>query len=146
MAVQEKGADSDKTTEAASKLDLAEKPKSNGRSEAGLALRTEPQGSAGALEIAGTRPIASSHLEIYATILNNRPISASHQHIVSYALPGHRPVFANEMAIREDLTLPGGRPVMVSDPKLMEASGLPGGRPIASNDTVEGEALMGFLD
>jgi hypothetical protein len=147
MAAQEKDTESSKTQAAkGGKLDLAEKPESNGRAEAGLALRNEPQGTAGALEIAGTRPIASSHLEIYATILNNRPISASHQHIVSYSVPGHRPVFANEMAIREDLTLPGGRPVMVSDPKLMESSGLPGGRPIASNDTIEGESLMGFLD
>ncbi|NJR64184.1 MAG: hypothetical protein HC772_00765 [Leptolyngbyaceae cyanobacterium CRU_2_3] len=79
-------------------------------------------------------------------ILNNRPISASHQHIVNYSLPGHRPVFANELAIREELTLPGGRPVMVSDPKLMESSGLPGGRPIASNDISDSEPLMGFLD
>ncbi|HEY9644151.1 MAG TPA: hypothetical protein V6C57_26900 [Coleofasciculaceae cyanobacterium] len=146
MATQEKSAPSSEPTQAAGKLDLAEKPKANGHTEAGLALRTESPGTAGAIEMAGTRPIASSHLEIYAMILNNRPISASHQHIVNYSLPGHRPVFASELAIREDLTLPGGRPVMVSDPHLMASSGLPGGRPIASNDTVEGETLMGFLD
>jgi hypothetical protein len=95
---------------------------------------------------AGIRPIEVSHLEVFGTILNGRPIAASHLHVMDYALPGHRPVFADEMTFRDDLTLPGGRPVITSNPKLLEASLLPGGRPIASNDVDDSENLMGFLD
>lgn len=149
MASQEKSVDNGGTTQTkAGKLDLASKPEANGRSESGLTLRgqEEAPASRGAIEIAGLRPIGSSDIEVYATILNGRPIEASHLHIHDYSLPGHRPVFESELAIREDLTLPGGRPVMVSDPSLLQDSGLPGGRPIASNDLGDGAMLMGFLD
>jgi hypothetical protein len=134
----------------AGKLELATKPeaqKSDAQQpeESGMVLRSE-----GEIEVvesyseAGVRPIAASHMEVYGTILNNRPIMASHLQVVEYA--GSRPIFASEMVICDDLTLPGGRPIMASDPRLMEASLITGGRPIASNDTVDGELMMGYLD
>lgn len=148
MATQEKGTGNGEATSKSSKLDLAEKPDAakNGGNESGLALRSETESSKGAIEISGIRPIAPSQLEVYATILNNRPIAASHLRVLDYSIPGHRPMFASELVLREDLTLPGGRPIMASDPKLLEASFLPGGRPIASNDLGDGEFLMGYLD
>jgi hypothetical protein len=119
-----------------------------------LSLATSPDYAAekGAIEIAemfssaGDRPIGASHLHIYGTILNNRPIMASDIRVLDTTLVGGRPIFASNLEIRDDLTLPGGRPVFSSDPHLLEASLLPGGRPIASNDIDDAEALMGFLD
>ncbi|MBW4657072.1 MAG: hypothetical protein KME15_00205 [Drouetiella hepatica Uher 2000/2452] len=151
MVVQDKSASDEASQPKVGKLELAdkpaekvtEKPEANGRSESGMALHVDAPGE---LEASGLSHMPSDDLEVYGLYFNNRPISASHLHIASYALPGHRPIFASELAIREDLSLPGGRPVMVSDPRLMETSGLPGGRPIASNDINESEPLMGFLD
>jgi hypothetical protein len=127
----------------AGKLELTAKPEP--KEETGLALH-----EGGELEVAesyseaGVRPIEVSHLEVYGMILNNRPISASHLHVVEYV--GSRPIFASEIVVREDLTLPGGRPVVASDPRLMDALQHVGGRPIASNDIGDGEVLMGYLD
>lgn len=115
-----------------------------------LSLKTEPietsNDIAGMISISGDRPIGTSHLDVYGTILNNRPIMASHIKVLDTTAIGGRPIFASDLVLREDLTLPGGRPVFASDPHLLEASLLPGGRPIASNDIDDGEALMGFID
>lgn len=139
------------------KLELAQKPESeaNGHSEAepehehGLIVHA--QGSeeieiAETFTSAGLRPIGASHLDIAGFILNNRPIMASHLHVLEYSLPGGRPIFASDIIVRDDLTLPGGRPIVASDPHLMESGMITGGRPIASNEIDDGEALMGFLD
>lgn len=139
-------------------VELAKKA-DNGKketSESGLSVRAAGQSNrpvaAGAIQVAenfavaGLRPIATSNLDIFATILNNRPILASHLKVVDYAIPGHRPIFASDIIVRDDLTLPGGRPIVASDPHLLEASLLPGGRPIASNEIDDPEALMGYID
>ncbi|GAB4380976.1 MAG: hypothetical protein Kow00121_38360 [Elainellaceae cyanobacterium] len=156
MAEQEKASKNGDSNQAAAsksgKLDLAKKSESadssdNGHGESGLSLASsEAKGEiqVGSFAIAGLRPIAPSHLEVFATILNGRPIAASHLQVMEYA--GNRPIFASNIAVRDDLTLPGGRPILISDPKLMQASTLPGGRPIASNQTDDGETLMGFID
>lgn len=133
------------------KLDLAQKPDAQPTSQeaTGLALRTEAPAEievAESFTSAGVRPIAASHMEIFGTILNNRPIMASHLKVMEYSIPGHRPVFASDLVIRDDLTLPGGRPIMASDPHLLQASLITGGRPIASNEIDDSETLMGFLD
>jgi hypothetical protein len=94
----------------------------------------------------GLRPIATSDLEIYGTILN-RPISASHLRVVNTdTIPGHRPIFASDLKVLNSIALAGNRPIVASDPHLMAASGLPGGRPIASNEIDDGEILMGYID
>jgi hypothetical protein len=150
----------------AGKLDLAKKPETNG-SDSKLAVRTEEhQGELqgftgylgdrpighGAIEIAeqftsaGVRPIAASHMDVFGTILNGRPILASNLQVVEYAIPGNRPVFASDIVVCDDLTLPGGRPIVASSPDLLAATLLPGGRPIASNEIDDSEALMGFID
>lgn len=127
----------------AGKLELASKPEP--AAEAGLTIHEE-----GELEIAesyseaGIRPIGVSHLEVYGTILNNRPVSASHLQVIEYI--GNRPIFASEIVVCDALTLPGGRPIVASDSRLMEANLITGGRPIASNDIGDGEVLMGYLD
>jgi hypothetical protein len=107
----------------------------------------------GAIEVAetisqaGIRPIAVSHLEIYGTILNNRPIEASNLTVLdTNSIPGHRPIFASELHVLDTMSLPGHRPIVASDPQLLEASTLPGGRPIASNELDDSATLMGFLD
>jgi hypothetical protein len=139
------------------KLDLAQKPEpeDNGHSEVepghehGLIVHGQGTNEIEIAETfmsAGLRPIGASHLDIAGFILNNRPIMASHLHVMEYSLPGQRPVFASDMIIRDDLTLPGGRPIMASDPHLMESGMITGGRPIASNEIDDGETLMGFLD
>lgn len=154
MAEQEKSTETtEKTTD-----------KGHGRPEmAALSLKTEPQpASKGALQLrsgenssievvelfseAGLRPIAASHMHIYGTILNNRPIMSSDLRVVDISAVGHHPIFASDLVVRDDLMLPGGRPVFASDPQLLEATQLPGGRPIASNDLGEAEALMGYID
>jgi hypothetical protein len=139
------------------KLELTQKPEqeTNGHSEAEAGhehgLVFHGQGSA-EIEIAesftsaGLRPIGASHLEIFGMILNNRPITASHLHVLEYSLPGGRPIFAGDIVVCDDLTLPGGRPIVASDPHLLDASMIMGGRPIASNDIDDAETLMGFLD
>lgn len=153
MAEQEKTSTNGDTTQVAAskagKLDLAKKTDGdNGRNESGLSLSRskEPKGEieVSNFSIAGLRPIAPSNLEVFATILNNRPITASHLRVVEHF--GSRPIFASDMLVLEDLTLPGGRPIMVSDPRLLQASSLPGGRPIAANDIDDSEGLMGYID
>lgn len=150
MAEQEKATGNGDPTKTG-KLDLAQKPEAetNGREEGGLALRTEESGKMEVAETftsAGLRPIAASHMEIFGMILNNRPIMASHLQVLDYSIPGHRPIFASDIVVRDDLTLPGGRPIVASDPKLLEASLIMGARPIASNEIDDSEVLMGFID
>lgn len=159
MAEQEKAATNGDTSQAAKAskagtLELAQKPEpdSNGQSESGLVVRADGTPASGEIQVAesffsaGLRPIAATHFEVAGTLLNNRPIMASHLQVMDYALPGNRPIFASELVVRDDLTLPGGRPIMASDPHLLEASLLPGGRPIASNEIDDSETLMGFID
>jgi hypothetical protein len=98
------------------------------------------------ISVAGVRPIAVSHMEIFGTILNDRPIQASHIQISDTTIPGGRPIFTSEIVIRDDLTLPGGRPIFASDARLMDAPLLPGGRPIADNEVEDGDLLMGYID
>ena len=157
MADQEKDPENGGNTQTLTAEDIV-----NGRTEVtalsvtpeknddGGAIQVSPGGSFKVAEnfsVAGLRPIAASSMEIYGTILNNRPIMASNLRVIdSTTLADHRPIFASEMMIREDLTLPGGRPVFASDPKLLEASLLPGGRPIASNEIDDSETLMGYID
>jgi hypothetical protein len=43
----------------------------------------------------GIRPIAVSYLEIFGTILNGRPISAS-RYVMDSSIPGQCPVIASE--------------------------------------------------
>jgi hypothetical protein len=157
MAEQEKVATNGDAGQSAKvgKVELAEKaivpaaPAEAPQAEAGLAVRAH---RADEIEIAesftsaGLRPIAASHLDVFATMLNNRPIMASHLHVVEYALPGNRPVFASDLVVRDDLTLPGGRPIVASDPHLLESNWMIGGRPVASNEIDDSETLMGFID
>lgn len=97
--------------------------------------------------VAGLRPIAASHMSIYGTILNGRPIMASDIQVLDVAFPGQRPVFASDVEVRDDLTLPGGRPIVASDVRLLEAEILPGGRPIASNDIDNDMTdFIGYID
>jgi hypothetical protein len=155
MADQEKRATSSSSatqSAKASKADEVDKASngSNGSGEFGLALRRPD--SQDSIQVAeqfsssGIRPVTASTLEIYGMILNNRPIAASHLHVLNYDIPGHRPVFASNIVVRDDLVLPGGRPIVASDPSLMQPSYLPGGRPVASNQIDDSETLMGFID
>jgi hypothetical protein len=162
VEVEETMAEQDKTTHEdgpakAGKLELAQKPKpvdelaqkpkpADGQAETGLALRDD----SGDIEVAesftaaGLRPIAASHLDVYGTIMNNRPVMASHLRVVEYA--GNRPIFANDVTFRDDLSLPGGRPIAASDPKLLQASQIMNARPIASNEIDDNRSLMGYID
>jgi hypothetical protein len=99
---------------------------------------------AGTIISAGERPVGASHMEIFGTILNGRPIEASH--LIVADMTGSSPIFASNFKSVEGLDLPGGRPVMASSADLLTASYLPGGRPIASNDIDDSEFLMGYLD
>lgn len=118
----------------------------NGRTETGLSLARPIQDTKGEIQvgsyaIAGLRPVASSTLQVYGTIANNRPVLASPLRVVSYA--GNRPIFASEIVVLNEVA---GRPVSASNPALLQASGLPGGRPIASNEIDDPEGLLGYLD
>lgn len=115
-------------------------------SGSGLSLANPNQEARGEIQVgtyneAGLRPVGSSSLQIYGTIANNRPVSISPLRVVSFV--GKRPIFASQITVLNEF---GGRPIVVSNPALMEVSNLPGGRPIASNETDEGEGLMGYLD
>jgi len=98
------------------------------------------------ISVAGVRPIAASHMEIFGTILNDRPIMASQIQVADTTIPGGRPIFTSEIVVRDDLTLPGGRPIFASDIRLMDAPLLPGNRPIADNELEDSELLMGYID
>lgn len=118
----------------------------NGRTESGLSLANPNQETKGEIQIgsyavAGLRPVASSGLQIYGTIANNRPVLASPLRVVSYA--GNRPIFASEIVVLADLN---GRPITASNPALMQTSNLPGRRPIASNEIDDSDGLLGYLD
>jgi hypothetical protein len=154
---------------AATKLELAEKPK---ESNGGLAVKTETKSEKGEIELskadygylanrpigpgaievgdsffsAGLRPIAATHMDVFGTILNGRPIMSSNLRVLEFAGPGQRPVFASDVVVRDDLSLPGGRPIIASDESLLHAPLLMGGRPIASNAIDDSETLMGFID
>jgi hypothetical protein len=150
MADQEKALNNGEATKVAStQTPKAENGKAENGSkkstETGLSLANANEAKSGievsSYAVAGLRPIASSNLEVFGTILNNRPILASPLQVVSFA--GNRPIFASEIAVRSDFA---GRPIMVSDPTLLQGSLLPGGRPIASNEIDDSETLMGFID
>jgi hypothetical protein len=94
---------------------------------------------AGVIVSAGERPVSVSHMELFGTILNGRPIESSH--LVVADMTGSSPIFVSDFKAVEGMYLPGGRPVMASN-----ASVLPGGRPIADNDVDDADMLMGFLD
>lgn len=153
---KETGVESTTDSPAATENTMAEQEKqksSNGDAKVEItALSVKPttddasNGVAGMISVSGDRPIATSNLPIYGTILNNRPIMASNIKVLDTTPVGGRPIFASDLIIREDISLPGGRPVFASDPHLLQASLLPGGRPIASNDIDDAEALMGFID
>lgn len=118
----------------------------NGHTESALSLANPKQESKGEIQvgsyaIAGLRPVASSNLQVYGTIANNRPVLASPLRVVSYA--GNRPIFASEIVVLNDM---GGRPITASNPALLQASNLPGGRPIASNEIDDTDGLLGYLD
>jgi len=85
-------------------------------------------------------------MEIFGTILNDRPIMASHIQVADTTIPGGRPIFVSDIIVRDDLTLPGGRPIFASREDLMDAPLLPGGRPIAANEEIDTELLMGYID
>ncbi|MBD2464982.1 hypothetical protein H6G89_28665 [Oscillatoria sp. FACHB-1407] len=154
-ATKETTVESTTDSPAATEQNMAEQTKttSNGDAKTEItALSLKPNaeqassGVAGMISVSGDRPIAVSNLDVYGTILNNRPIMASHIKVLDVTAVGGRPIFASDLVIREDLSLPGGRPVFASDPHLLEASMLPGGRPIASNEIDDAETLMGFID
>lgn len=152
MTDTEKSADT-KATESALSVKGKAAPKDGAIQVSTPASLSDRPVGPGAIEVsesftsAGLRPIATSHLDIYGTILNNRPIMASPLKVLdTTALADHRPIFASDLVMRDDLTLPGGRPILASDPDLLNAQLLPGGRPIASNDIDDAETLMGFLD
>lgn len=118
----------------------------NRHTESGLSLANPNKESkseiqVGSYVIAGLRPVASSNLQVYGTIANNRPVMASPLQVVSYA--GNRPIFASAIVVLDDIS---GRPITASNPDLMHGSNLPGGRPIASNEMDDSEELLGYLD
>ncbi|MBW4441739.1 MAG: hypothetical protein KME10_10980 [Plectolyngbya sp. WJT66-NPBG17] len=99
---------------------------------------------AGTIQAAGIRPIEASHLAVYGTILNGRPIMSSSLRVAEM-LPGNRPIFYSDFhSVEGSETL--GRPVMVSDPGLLSADRHMGDRPVFSNDLDDSTALMGFID
>lgn len=99
----------------------------------------------GTIQSSGIRPIEASHMAVYGTILNGRPISASNLRVAEM-LPGNSPIFYSDFHSVESLELAGHRPVMESEPGLMSAEMLLGNRPIFSNTVDDAPALMGFID
>ncbi|MEP0917769.1 hypothetical protein NC981_13130 [Leptolyngbya sp. DQ-M1] len=99
---------------------------------------------AGTIQSAGIRPIEASHMAIYGTIMNGRPIMSSNLKVAEM-LPGNRPIFYSDFhAVEGSETL--GRPVMASEPGLLSANRHMGDRPVFSNDLDDSTALMGFID
>ncbi len=96
------------------------------------------------MNVAGDRPVVASHLELFGSFLNGRPIEASHVKV--FEMIGDRPVFESELHFVDDGGMPGGRPILASSAALMESSVLPGGRPIAANDVDDATTLMGYID
>lgn len=99
---------------------------------------------AGTIQSAGVRPIEASHLAIYGTILNGRPIMSSSLKVAEM-LPGNRPIFYSDFhSVEGSETF--GRPVMASEPGLLSADRHMGDRPVFTNDLDDSTALMGFID
>lgn len=99
----------------------------------------------GEIQSSGIRPIEASHLAVFGTILNGRPILSSNLKVAEM-LPGNRPIFFSDFQSVSALTLSGDRPVMASAAGLMTAEKLPGDRPIFSNDIDNPLELMGYID
>ncbi|MBD2080568.1 hypothetical protein [Leptolyngbya sp. FACHB-17] len=99
---------------------------------------------AGTIQSAGIRPIEASHLAIYGTIMNGRPVMSSSLKVAEM-LPGNRPIFYSDFhAVEGSETF--GRPVMASEPGLLSADRHMGDRPVFSNDLDDSTTLMGFID
>ncbi|GAP98798.1 hypothetical protein NIES2104_53540 [Leptolyngbya sp. NIES-2104] len=99
---------------------------------------------AGTIQSAGIRPIEASHMEVYGTIMNGRPVSSSNLKVAEM-LPGNRPIFYSDFhSVEGSETF--GRPVMLSEPGLLAAAQHMGGRPVFSNDIDDAANLMGFID
>ena len=99
---------------------------------------------AGTIQSAGVRPIEASHMAIYGTILNGRPITSSNLKVAEM-MPGNRPIFYSDFHSVEGSEAMG-RPVMVSEPGLLSAEMLLGNRPVFSNQADDASSLMGFID
>lgn len=103
----------------------------------------------GKLIVAGTRPIASSDLQVAQTmaIAGLRPIGTSSLEVVeSVNLMGIRPIAANNVEIVGTMNISGVRPISASIIKFSETYSVMGNRPIASNEIDDSYSLMGFLD
>ncbi|MBD1842209.1 hypothetical protein H6F89_02045 [Cyanobacteria bacterium FACHB-63] len=99
---------------------------------------------AGTIQSAGIRPIEASHMAIYGTIMNGRPVMSSSLKVAEM-LPGNRPIFYSDFhAVEGSETF--GRPVMASEPGLLSADRHMGDRPVFSNDLDDSTTLMGFID
>lgn len=99
---------------------------------------------AGTIQSSGIRPIEASHLAIYGTILNGRPIMSSSLKVAEM-LPGNRPIFYSDFhSVEGSETF--GRPVMASEPGLLSADRHMGDRPVFSNEIDDASSLMGFID
>ena len=103
----------------------------------------------GTLAVSGSRPIASSDLDIAQTmaVSGNRPISSSELQIVETVnIMGIRPIAANQMQVSDTINLSGIRPIAKSGLVVSETYSVMGNRPVASNEIDDSYSLMGFLD
>ncbi|MGH2414119.1 MAG: hypothetical protein ACRDEA_10595 [Microcystaceae cyanobacterium] len=95
---------------------------------------------------------ATSHglklLEQPGGLPGNRPIEASHLHVVSTytSVGGSRPVTASGMEVSGTLAISGNRPIAVSHLNVSETYSVMGNRPVASNEIDDPTVLMGYLD
>lgn len=83
-----------------------------------------------------------------AALPGNRPVEASHLHIVSTyrSVGGMRPISASGMEVSGTLAISGNRPIAASHLQVSETYTVMGNRPVASNEIDDPAALMGFLD
>jgi len=110
---------------------------------------TSKQEVTGTLAVSGSRPIASSDLNVAQTMMvsGERPISSSDLQIVETVnIMGIRPIAANKMQVTDTINLSGIRPIAKSGLVVSETYSVMGNRPVASNAIDDSFSLMGFLD
>ncbi len=100
-------------------------------------------------------PLAVAHtssglhlLQQPSMLPNNRPIEASHLHIVSTykSMGGTRPVGASGIEMSGTMAISGNRPIALSHLNVSETYSVMGNRPVASNEVDAPNLLMGYLD
>ncbi len=125
-----------------------EQAKETAKTTSARAKKTKDTQEVTALSVSTAQSGGIKLLQSPEGLPGNRPIEASHLHIVGTynSVGGSRPITANGVEVSSTLTVSGNRPIAVSHLNISEMYSVMGNRPVASNEIDDPATLMGFLD